>query len=76
MMKKTLPPYPIEKIVEPLVKELANELKIFASKYTPSMILFTNKIFLFPSLVTSLSKELTFPVNIFNPYFLIKNAIN
>ena len=66
--------YPIEKIVEPLVKELANELKIFASKYTPSMILFTNKIFLFPSLVTSLSKELTFPVNIFNPYSLIKKT--
>lgn len=67
-------PYPIEKIIEPLAKELANELKIFTSKYTPSSILFTNKIFLFPSLVTSLSKELSFSVDIFNPYPMIKKS--
>lgn len=66
--------YPIEKIVQPLARELANELKIFTSKYISSTILFTNKIVLFPSLVTSLSKELSFPVNIFNPYFLIKKS--
>ena len=66
--------YPIEKIVEPLVKELANELKNFSSKYSPSSILVTNKIFLFPSLVDSLSRELSIPVNILNPYFLLKKS--
>jgi type IV pilus assembly protein PilM len=66
--------YPIEKIVEPLVKELANELRNFSSKYSPSLILFTNKIFLFPSLVSSLSKELSVPVDILNPYFVLKKS--
>ncbi|VVA43606.1 Type IV pilus biogenesis ATPase PilM [Candidatus Roizmanbacteria bacterium] len=67
-------PYPIEKIVEPLVKELANELRNFSAKYSPSSILFTNKIFQFPSLVTSLSKELPIPVDIFNPYSMISKS--
>ena len=72
--EKNSSPYPIEKIVEPLVKELANELKIFTSKYAPSSILFINKIFLFPSLVVSLSKELSIPVNILNPYPMINKS--
>ena len=72
--EKNSSPYPIEKIVEPLVNELAKELKNFASKYTSFSILFTNKIFLFPSLITSLSKELSLPINIFNPYFMIKKS--
>jgi hypothetical protein len=66
--------YPIEKIILPLVKEFTNELKIFISKYNPSMVLFTNKIFLFPSLVTILKEELSFPVDIFNPYSFIKKS--
>ena len=66
--------YPIEKIIEPLANELANELKKFISKYNPSTVLFTNKIFLFPSLVTNLSKKLAFPVNVFNPYPMIKKS--
>ncbi len=72
--KKNPSSYPVEKIIQPLVKEFSNELKIFISKYNPSVILFTNKIFLFPSLVTILSVELSFPVNIFNPYSLIKKS--
>ncbi|KKP60294.1 MAG: Type IV pilus biogenesis ATPase PilM [Candidatus Roizmanbacteria bacterium GW2011_GWC2_34_23] len=72
--EKNPSPYPIEKIVEPLIKELANELKIFTSKYTPSSILFINKIFLFPSLITSLSKELSIPVNILNSYPMINKS--
>jgi len=72
--KKNPSSYPVEKIVQPLVKEFANELKIFISKYNPGVILFTNKIYLFPSLVSSLSDELTFPINIFNPYSLIKKS--
>jgi type IV pilus assembly protein PilM len=72
--KKNPSSYPVEKIVQPLVKEFSNELKIFISKYNPSTVLFTNKIFLFPSLVTSLSEELSFPINIFNPYSLIKKS--
>lgn len=72
--KKNSSSYPVEKIVQPLVREFANELKIFISKYNPGLILFTNKICLFPSLVTSLSEELTLPVNIFNPYPLIKKS--
>lgn len=72
--EKNPSPYPIEKIVKPLAKELTNELNIFTSKYAPSLILFTNKIFLFPSLVTILSKELSIPVNIFNSYSLTKKS--
>jgi len=72
--EKILSSYPIEKIVEPLVKEFANELKGFSSKYAPSAILFTNKIFQFPALVTFLTKELTIPVGIFNPYPMLKKS--
>lgn len=72
--KKNPSSYPVEKIVQPLVKEFSNELKIFISKYNPSTVLFTNKIFLFPSLVNALSEELSFPINIFNPYSLIKKS--
>lgn len=69
--KKNPSSYPVNTIVQPLVKELSNELKIFAAKYNPAAILFSNKIFLFPSLVTSLSEEIKFPVGILNPYFMI-----
>lgn len=72
--KKNPSSYPIDTIVQPLVKELTNEIKIFATKYNPAAILFSNKIFLFPSLVTSLTEELKFPVEIFNPYFMIKKS--
>lgn len=72
--KKNSSSYPVEKIVGPLVKEFANELKVFISKYNPGSILFINKIFLFPSLVISLSEELSFPINIFNPYSMIKKS--
>ena len=72
--KKNSSSYPVDTIVQPLVKEFASELKIFISKYNPSLVLFTNKIYLFPSLVTTLSEELTFPINIFNPYLLIKKS--
>lgn len=66
--------FALEKIVQPLTKEFSNELRNFISKFNPSAILFTNKIFLFPSLVTALSTELSFPVNIFNPYTLFKKS--
>lgn len=69
--KKNPSSYPIDTIVQPLVKEFSNELKIFASKYNPSVILFTNKIFLFPSLVASLGAEISFPTSIFDPYKLV-----
>lgn len=72
--KKNSSSYPIDKIVQPLVKEFANELKIFITKHSPSLILFTNKIYLFPSLVTLLNDELSFPISIFNPYSLIKKS--
>lgn len=72
--KKNPSSYPIEKIVQPLVKEFTNELKIFISKYNPGVVYFTNKIYLFPSLVDILSQELSFPVNIFNPYLIIKKS--
>ncbi len=72
--KKNSSSYPVDTIVQPLVKEFASELKIFISKYNPSLVLFTNKIYLFPSLTTTLSDELAFPINIFNPYSLIKKS--
>ncbi|MBI5123748.1 pilus assembly protein PilM [Candidatus Roizmanbacteria bacterium] len=72
--KKNSSSYPVDTIVQPLVKEFASELKIFISKYNPGIVLFTNKIYLFPSLATTLSEELTFPINIFNPYSLIKKS--
>jgi type IV pilus assembly protein PilM len=72
--KKNPSSYPIEKIILPLVKEFTNELKIFIAKYNPSTVLFTNKIFLFPSLVTILKEELSFPIDIFNPYSFIKKS--
>ena len=72
--KKNSSSFPVEKIVQPLVKEFASELKIFISKYNPGIVLFINKIYLFPSLVNTLSEELTFPINIFNPYSLIKKS--
>lgn len=67
-------PYPIEKIVDPLIKEFANELRNFSAKYSPSSILFINKIFQFPSLVKSLNRELSMSVDIFNPYQMIKKT--
>lgn len=72
--KKNSSSYPVDTIVQPLVKEFANELKIFISKYNPGLILFTNKIYLFPSLVNTLSEEIAFPINIFNPFALIKKS--
>lgn len=72
--KKNPSSYPVEKIVKPLVSQFANELKIFISKYNPGIVLFTNKIFLFPSLVTLLSETLTFPISILNPYSFIKKS--
>lgn len=65
--KKNQSSFPLEKIVQPLVKEFSNELRIFVSKYNPATVLFTNKIFLFPSLITSLTDELSLPINIFDP---------
>jgi len=72
--KKIPSSYPVEKIVQPLVKEFVNELKIFISKNNPGEILFTNKIYLFPSLTTALSEELAIPINILNPYSFIKQS--
>ncbi|MFA6081722.1 MAG: pilus assembly protein PilM [Patescibacteria group bacterium] len=69
--KKNPSSYPVDTIVQPLVKEFSNELKIFAAKHNPASILFTNKIFLFPSLVTSLSEEMQRPVDILNPYSIL-----
>ncbi|MFA6016528.1 MAG: pilus assembly protein PilM [Patescibacteria group bacterium] len=74
--KKSPSSYPIEKIVQPLVKEFSNELKLFTNKYNPAAVLFTNKIFLFPSLITNLAEELALPVNIFDPSsFLVKTQL-
>jgi len=74
--KRNPSPYPVDTIVQPLVKEFSNELKIFSEKYHPSVILFTNKIFLFPSLVVSLGDELSIPAKIFNPYeALVKSQL-
>ena len=72
--KKNPSSLPLEKIVQPLIKEFANELRIFVSKYNPSAILFTNKIFMFPSLVTALQTEISIPINILNPYPLFKKS--
>lgn len=72
--KKNPSSYPVDTIVQPLVKEFSNELKIFASKYNPDVILFTNKIFLFPSLISTLGEQIQFPINIFNPYSIIKKS--
>jgi len=76
--KKNLSSFPLEKIVLPLIKEFSNELKIFINKYHPSTILFTNKIFLFPSLVDSLQEELGFTVSILdlNPMFKKSSLID
>lgn len=72
--KKNPSSYPVDTIVQPLIKEFSNELRFFVNKYKPAVILFTNKIFLFPSLVTSLNEELSLPVNIFNPYPIITQS--
>jgi len=72
--KKNLSSFPLEKIVLPLIKEFSNELKIFINKYHPSTILFTNKIFLFPSLVDSLQEELGISISIFDPNTLFKKS--
>jgi type IV pilus assembly protein PilM len=72
--KKNPSSYPVDVITKPLVKEFSNELKIFSAKYNPATILFTNKIFLFPSLVTGLTEELALPVNILNPYSMISQS--
>lgn len=72
--KKNSSSYPVEKIVQPLVKEFASELKTFISKCNPSIVLFTNKICLFPSLASYLSEGLNFPINILNPYSLINKS--
>ncbi|MEK9169770.1 MAG: pilus assembly protein PilM [Patescibacteria group bacterium] len=66
--------YSLEKIVQPLVKEFSTELKLFISKYNPATVLFTNKIFLYPSLVTNLTEELGLPINIFEPSLLLKKS--
>lgn len=66
--------YPLETIVGPLVKEFSNELKIFTNKYNPSKVLFTNKIFLFPSLVSSLAQQIALPVEIFDTTQFFKKS--
>lgn len=65
--------FPLEKIVQPLIKEFSNELKLFINKHNAT-ILFSNKIFLFPSLVNSLTRELGMPINIFDLGPLFKNS--
>ena len=72
--KKNLSSFPLEKIVLPLIKEFSNELRIFINKYHPLTILFTNKIFLFPSLVDSLQEELGISISIFDPNTLFKKS--
>jgi type IV pilus assembly protein PilM len=72
--KKNISSLPLEKIVLPLIKEFSNELRIFINKYHPSTILFTNKIFLFPSLVDSLQEELGLSVSIYDPNPLFKKS--
>lgn len=72
--KKITSSYPIEKIVQPLVKEFSNELKVFVNKYNPAAIFFTNKISLFPGLLTSLEEQLALPVSMFDLNPLIKKS--
>jgi Tfp pilus assembly PilM family ATPase len=72
--KKNPSSYPIEKIVEPLMREFSNDLKIFIGKYNPASVLFTNKIFLFPSLMSSLTQELAIPVSIFDVKPFLKTS--
>ncbi len=72
--KKNPSSYPVEKIVQPLIRQFASDLKVFIAKNNPSLVLFTNKIYLFPSLATTLSEELSFPINVLNPYPFIKKS--
>ena len=72
--KKNPSSYPVEKIVQPLIRQFASDLKVFIAKNNPSLVLFTNKIYLFPSLATTLSEELSFPINVLNPYTFIKKS--
>jgi len=72
--KKNPSTYPIDKIVQPLISELSRELRLFIGKYNPSTILFTNKIFLFPSLAGSLAEELGIPISILDPSILLKKS--
>ncbi len=72
--KKNVSSYPIEKIVEPLVREFSSELSIFVNKYSSSTILFINKIVLFPALVSILTEKLGLPVNIIDPSQLLKKT--
>lgn len=74
--KKNQSSFALDKIVQPLISEFSKELKIFISKYNPATILFTNKIFLFPSLITSLSEEISLPMSILNPSpFALKSQL-
>lgn len=72
--KKNPSSYPVEKIVQPLIRQFASDLKVFIAKNNPNLVLFTNKIYLFPSLATTLSEELSFPINVLNPYPFIKKS--
>src|SRR3989339_407464 len=72
--KKNPSSLPIDTIIQPLVNEFSNELKTFAGKHNPAVILFTNKIFLFPSLVTSLGELIAVPTGILNPYSILSKS--
>lgn len=69
-------PIDMKKIISPLIKELSLELKRFITNKTVNKIYFFNQIVAFPALVSFLEKEINLPINIINPFSLIKTNIN
>lgn len=66
--------YPIETIIAPLLREFVLEIKRFIGLKKIDRIYFINQIINFPSLPYLIKKHIDLPIEIFNPYNLIKKS--
>jgi len=66
--------YPIETIVTPLLKEMAQEIKRFTINKKINNIYLYNQIFLFPSIVNLLAKHIQLNLLPLNPYEHLKKT--
>lgn len=64
---------PLKKIINPILKEYALELKKFINLKNVKTIFLTNQISFFPSFAKILEEEIQIPIKIFNPSIFIEN---
>jgi len=67
--------YPVETIINPLLKEFTAEIKRFIGSKKVDIIYFINHSAYFPELPSLLQKSLSVQTTVFNPFNLIKKSI-